>query len=220
LFFAYAIEPAAFEPRCGARLDRNPGAHYPGRARAFAKQGYAAATTQTIAQRAGVTEKTLAITLARKTAFAQAIDPAMLQVDSDRPAGGCNRTLHLAPMGQQPSRPGRILDQRLPQPLSVQRAGRHSGKPGASLAGGRISAKGQSLSLRLCPTLQRAVRRYAGELCEQSAHSEGDGVVVRAEESIERIAETVGYATGFALSKAFKCIAGVSPPQFRLQATG
>jgi len=45
-------------------------------------------------------------------------------------------------------------------------------------------------------------------------------LLVRAEESIDRIAETVGYATGFALSKAFKCIAGVSPPQFRLQATG
>jgi len=43
--------------------------------------------------------------------------------------------------------------------------------------------------------------------------------LVCTEESIERISETVGYATGFALSKAFKCIAGVSPPQFRLQAT-
>ena len=45
-------------------------------------------------------------------------------------------------------------------------------------------------------------------------------LLVRTEESIERIAETVGYATGFALSKAFKRIAGVSPQHYRLQATG
>ena len=80
-------------------------------------------------------------------------------------------------------------------------------------------------------------------------------LLVRTEESIERIAETVGYGTGFALSKAFKglgrragqtcqvrrgssleisenficapdrsgqckCIAGVSPQHYRLQATG
>lgn len=44
-------------------------------------------------------------------------------------------------------------------------------------------------------------------------------LLVRTEESIERIAETVGYATGFALSKAFKRIAGVSPQHYRLQAT-
>jgi AraC-like DNA-binding protein len=43
-------------------------------------------------------------------------------------------------------------------------------------------------------------------------------LLVRTEESIERIAETVGYATGFALSKAFKRIAGVSPQHYRLQA--
>jgi transcriptional regulator GlxA family with amidase domain len=43
---------------------------------------------------------------------------------------------------------------------------------------------------------------------------------VRSEESIERIVETVGYGTGFALSKAFKRIAGVSPQHYRLQATG
>jgi transcriptional regulator GlxA family with amidase domain len=43
--------------------------------------------------------------------------------------------------------------------------------------------------------------------------------LVRTEESIERIAETVGYGTGFALSKAFKRIAGVSPQHYRLQAT-
>ena len=45
-------------------------------------------------------------------------------------------------------------------------------------------------------------------------------LLVRTEESIERIAETVGYGTGFALSKAFKRIAGVSPQHYRLQATG
>lgn len=45
-------------------------------------------------------------------------------------------------------------------------------------------------------------------------------LLVRTEESIERIAETVGYATGFALSKAFKRIAGMSPQHYRLQATG
>ena len=31
------------------------------------------------------------------------------------------------------------------------------------------------------------------------------------EETIEHIAEIVGYSTGFALSKAFKRIGGVSP---------
>lgn len=40
------------------------------------------------------------------------------------------------------------------------------------------------------------------------------------EERIERIAETLGYAMGFALSKAFTRIAGVSPQHHRLQATG
>ena len=45
-------------------------------------------------------------------------------------------------------------------------------------------------------------------------------LLVRTEESIERIAETVGYGTGFALSKAFKRIAGVSPQHYRLQAMG
>lgn len=45
-------------------------------------------------------------------------------------------------------------------------------------------------------------------------------LLIRTEESIERIAETVGYATGFALSKAFKRITGVSPQHYRLQATG
>ena len=45
-------------------------------------------------------------------------------------------------------------------------------------------------------------------------------LLVRTEESIERIAETVGYGTGFALSKAFKRIAGVSPQHYRLQAAG
>lgn len=45
-------------------------------------------------------------------------------------------------------------------------------------------------------------------------------LLVRTEESIEQIAETVGYATGFALSKAFKRISGVSPQHYRLQATG
>ena len=43
-------------------------------------------------------------------------------------------------------------------------------------------------------------------------------LLVRTEESIERIAETVGYGTGFALSKAFKRIAGVSPQHYRLEA--
>lgn len=43
-------------------------------------------------------------------------------------------------------------------------------------------------------------------------------LLVCSEESIERIAETVGYGTGFALSKAFKRISGVSPQQFRRQA--
>ena len=40
-------------------------------------------------------------------------------------------------------------------------------------------------------------------------------LLVRTEESIERIAETVGYGTGFALSKAFKRIAGMSPQHYR-----
>ncbi|MEZ4728655.1 MAG: AraC family transcriptional regulator [Caldilineaceae bacterium] len=44
--------------------------------------------------------------------------------------------------------------------------------------------------------------------------------LVRSEETIEQISERVGYATGFALSKAFKRITGVSPQQYRLQATG
>ena len=44
-------------------------------------------------------------------------------------------------------------------------------------------------------------------------------LLVQTEESIERISETVGYATGFALSKAFKRICGVSPHQYRLQGT-
>ncbi|MCP4326461.1 MAG: AraC family transcriptional regulator [Psychromonas sp.] len=35
--------------------------------------------------------------------------------------------------------------------------------------------------------------------------------------SIEKIAELVGYSTGFALSKAFKRISGISPQQYRLQ---
>jgi len=35
------------------------------------------------------------------------------------------------------------------------------------------------------------------------------------EQSIETIAAQVGYSTGFALSKAFKRINGVSPKQFR-----
>lgn len=43
-------------------------------------------------------------------------------------------------------------------------------------------------------------------------------LLVRTEESVERIAETVGYATGFALSKAFKRIAGVSPQHYQPQA--
>ena len=41
-------------------------------------------------------------------------------------------------------------------------------------------------------------------------------LLVRTEERIERISETVGYGTGFALSKAFKRIAGVSPQHYRL----
>ena len=45
-------------------------------------------------------------------------------------------------------------------------------------------------------------------------------LLVRTEESIEWIAESVGYGTGFALSKAFKRIAGVSPQHYRLQAMG
>jgi transcriptional regulator GlxA family with amidase domain len=44
-------------------------------------------------------------------------------------------------------------------------------------------------------------------------------LLVRTEERIERIAQTVGYGTGFALSKAFKRIAGVSPQHYRQQAT-
>lgn len=41
-------------------------------------------------------------------------------------------------------------------------------------------------------------------------------LLVRTKESSKRIAETVGYVTGFALSKAFKRIAGVSPQHHRL----
>ena len=43
-------------------------------------------------------------------------------------------------------------------------------------------------------------------------------LLVETEESIEYISEKVGYSTGFALSKAFKRICGVSPQQFRQQA--
>ena len=69
----------------------------------------------------------------------------------------------------------------------------------------------------------------AGEQREKAQHSRFNPatpiqksmkLLVRTEESIERIAETVGYGTGFALSKAFKRIAGVSPQHYRLQATG
>jgi len=44
--------------------------------------------------------------------------------------------------------------------------------------------------------------------------------LVRSEETIEAISARVGYATGFALSKAFKRIAGVSPQHYRRQAMG
>jgi AraC-like DNA-binding protein len=44
-------------------------------------------------------------------------------------------------------------------------------------------------------------------------------LLLRTQESIEQISETVGYGTGFALSKAFKRICGVSPQQYRLQVT-
>ena len=45
-------------------------------------------------------------------------------------------------------------------------------------------------------------------------------LLVHTEESIERIAETVGYGTGFVLSKAFKHIVGLPPQQYRLQTVG
>lgn len=57
---------------------------------------------------------------------------------------------------------------------------------------------------------------YVTNVCIQKSMA----LLVRIEESIERIAETVGYGTGFALSKAFKRIAGVSPQHYRLQASG
>jgi AraC-like DNA-binding protein len=41
--------------------------------------------------------------------------------------------------------------------------------------------------------------------------------LVRSEETIEQISERVGYATGFALSKAFKRVTRVSPQQYRQQ---
>lgn len=43
-------------------------------------------------------------------------------------------------------------------------------------------------------------------------------LLYKSEENIESIAETVGYSTGFALSKAFKRIHGISPKQFRQKA--
>ncbi len=43
-------------------------------------------------------------------------------------------------------------------------------------------------------------------------------LLVQTDDSIERISETVGYGTGFALSKAFKRIAGLSPQQYRQRA--
>ncbi len=43
-------------------------------------------------------------------------------------------------------------------------------------------------------------------------------LLVRTGESIDRISETVGYGTGFALSKAFKRLSGLSPQQYRQQA--
>lgn len=43
-------------------------------------------------------------------------------------------------------------------------------------------------------------------------------LLVRTDESIERISETVGFGTGFALSKAFKRVTGQSPRDYRVHA--
>lgn len=44
-------------------------------------------------------------------------------------------------------------------------------------------------------------------------------LLARTDENIDRISETVGFGTGFALSKAFKRVTGVSPREYRLRAT-